>query len=559
MTNRRISLAIASLLALQLAGCAGRMPFSAPPEAPLKVQVLAINDFHGNLLPPAAFRMPDPADPTKTLQIPAGGAEALATAVKQLRANQPNHIFVAAGDLIGGSPLLSALFRDEPTIEALSTMGLHLSAVGNHEFDLGRDELLRRQNGGCHPVDGCKGPKPFKGASFQYLAASTIDTATGKTLLPAYQIRNFEGVPVAFVGLTLKSTPSLVMPTGVAGLRFDDEATTVNRLVPELKRQGAAAIVVMLHEGGYPTGGYNECPGISGPIVDIVNRLDKAVNVVVTGHTHRAYNCVINGMRVTSGDKFGSMITNITLNIDRKARKVLSTTAENTLVRLDTFTKDAEQSALLAGYIERAKPLTDRVVGRLGSDIRQSGDASGQSPMGLLVADAQLAATRAPDMGGAQAAFTNSGGVRAGFALRPEGTLTFGDLFTVQPFSNELITMTLSGKELLDILERQWRKDGRFDALQVSSGFAYTWDANAPVGQRVVAGSVRIGGQPLDTQRDYRITVNAFIASGGDSFTGFGAGRDRRVGVLDVKALEAHVASLGTVTAPVQNRIQRLN
>ncbi len=553
---------VAGLTAVLLTACGTRAPSDQAVAPPLKVQVLAINDFHGNLLPPAAFRMPDPANPQQMLQIPVGGAEALATAVKQLREGQPNHVFVAAGDLIGGTPLLSALFRDEPTIESLSTMGLHLSAVGNHEFDLGKHELLRRQNGGCHPTEGCKGPRPFAGAKFQYLAASTIDTASGKTLLPPYQIRYFEGVPVAFIGLTLKGTPGLVMPTGIEGLRFEDEATTVNQLVPMLRQQGVEAIVVLIHEGGYPTGGYNECPGISGPIVDIVNQFDKAVDAVVTGHTHRAYNCVLNGMRVTSGDKFGSMITNLTLNIDRNTRNVISTSAENTLVRLDTFVKDAAQTALLAGYIEKAKPLTDRVVGKLEREIRTGAAGAagaGNWPMGLLVADAQLAATRAHELGAAEVAFTNTGGVRAGLPLRADGTLTFGDLFTVQPFSNELVTMTLSGQQLLDILERQWRKDGRFDPLQPSAGFAYTWDANAPLGQRVVRGSVRVNGQALEPQRNYRVTVNAFIAARGDGFEGFGAGRDRRVGMLDVSALEAFVTAQRTLKAPAPDRIQRVN
>ena len=225
-------------------------------------------------------------------------------------------MFVAAGDLIGASPLLSGLFHDEPTIEALSLMGLEVSAVGNHEFDEGRDELLRMQNGGCHPLAGCRGPSKFAGAKFRYLAASTIDRRTGKTLLPAYEVKEFEGIPVAFIGLTLKDTPKVVSPSGVAGLEFRDEAETVNALVPELRRRGIEAIVVLIHEGGFPTGDYNECPDISGPIVNIVKKLDKAVDLVVSGHTHRAYKCVIDGRLVTSADKFGTLVTEIELMLD---------------------------------------------------------------------------------------------------------------------------------------------------------------------------------------------------------------------------------------------------
>jgi len=261
----------------------------AEDDAPVEVRILAINDLHGNLKPPpGGIRIADPDDKTKMVTVPAGGAEQMASLVKQLREGHPNNIFVAAGDLIGASPLLSAMFHDEPTIESLSMMGLELSSVGNHEFDEGKDELLRMQNGGCHPVDKCQGPHPFLGAKFHYLAASTFDKATGKTILPPYEIREFEGIPVAFIGLTLKGTPDIVSPVGVAGLEFRDEAVTVNALMPELMAKGVEAVVVLIHEGGFPTGDYNECPGISGPIVDIVKELDAAVGVVISGHTHKA-------------------------------------------------------------------------------------------------------------------------------------------------------------------------------------------------------------------------------------------------------------------------------
>ena len=294
------------LTAIALAACT-----TTPPRAtqPVSVKVLAINDFHGNLKPPrGGIRIKDPADASKTIDVPAGGAEHLATAVAELRAKNPNHIFVAAGDLIGASPLLSALFRDEPTIDSLGMMGLEVTAVGNHEFDRGTAELLRMQKGGCHPGDGCKGPQPFKGASFKYLAASTIDTRSGQTIFPAYHVKHFEGIPVAFIGLTLKDTPNIVVPSGRGrACASTTRPTTVNRLVPELKRQGIEAIVVLIHEGGFPTGDYNQCPGISGPIVDIVKKLDKAVDLVVSGHTHRAYNCRIDGRLVTSADKYGTL------------------------------------------------------------------------------------------------------------------------------------------------------------------------------------------------------------------------------------------------------------
>jgi 5'-nucleotidase len=272
----------AALLAL----FASALPAAAQNNA-VDVTILAINDFHGNLKPPpGGIRIADPQDSAKKITVPAGVAEHMATLVKEQRQRQKNTIFVAAGDLIGASPLLSALFHDEPTVESLSAMDLALSAVGNHEFDEGKDELLRIQNGGCHPDGGCQGPHPFTGAKFRYLAASTVDTGTGATLFPAYQIREFDGTPIAFIGLTLKDTARIVMPSGIAGLEFRDEVATVNALVPQIRAQGVEAIVVLIHEGGFPTGDYNECPGISGRIVDIVKGFDKAVDVVVSGHTH---------------------------------------------------------------------------------------------------------------------------------------------------------------------------------------------------------------------------------------------------------------------------------
>ena len=289
----------------------------AQTPAPVELRILAINDFHGYLRPPpGGITIADPEDRTKKITVPAGGAEHMATLVSQLREGHRNTIFVAAGDLIGASPFLSAMFHDEPTIEALSMMGLNISSVGNHEFDEGKDELLRMQHGGCHPTDGCLGPHSFAGAKFRYLAASTFEKSSGKTVFPAYEIREFDGIPVAFIGLTLKGTPGLVSPVGVADLEFRDEAETVNALIPELKSRGVEAIVVLIHEGGLPTGDYNECPGVSGPIVDIVKKFDRAVDVVVTGHTHRAYVCEIDGRLVTSGDKYGTLVTAIDLKLD---------------------------------------------------------------------------------------------------------------------------------------------------------------------------------------------------------------------------------------------------
>src|SRR3984893_13818409 len=329
--------------------------------ASVDVRILAINDFHGNLRPPAGgISIADPGDKTGKITVAAGGAEHMATLVKQLRQGARNSILVAAGDLIGASPFLSAMFHREPSIESLAMMGLEVASVGNHEFDEGKDELLRMQNGGCHPVDKCQGPHPFPGAKFHYLAASTFEKATGKTILPAYEIKEFDGIPVAFIGLTLKGTPGIVSPDGVAGLEFRDEADTVNALVPEQRARCVEAIVVLIHEGGLPTGDYNECPGISGPIVDIVKKFDRAVDVVISGHTHQAYVCEIDGRLVTSGDKYGTIVTAIDLKLDRATHDVISAKADNVIVRTGTLARDPEQTALIESYDKLAAPIANR-------------------------------------------------------------------------------------------------------------------------------------------------------------------------------------------------------
>ncbi len=543
-----------------LAGCATFTPSVPVNTEPVKVRVLAINDFHGNLRPPrGGIRIADKANPGKTINVDAGGAEHLATAVAELRRANPNHVFVAAGDLIGATPLLSALFRDEPTIESLGLMGLEIAAVGNHEFDKGAAELLRMQNGSCHPSEGCKGPYPFKGASFQYLAASTVDEKTGKTLLPAYKVKSFQGIPVAFIGLTLKATPSIVVPAGVAGLKFRDEADTVNELVPVLRKQGIEAIVVLIHEGGIATGDYNECPGISGPIVDIVKRLDKAVDLVVSGHTHRAYNCRIDGRLVTSADRYGTVVSAIDLVIDPKTGDITSAVADNVIART-SFVKDPRQTALIEQYERLVVPLAKRVVGRIGAALPRNTNPAGESALGQVIADAQLAATRAPEDGGAQVAFMNPGGIRADLPLPADGLVRYEDLFSVQPFYNNLVTLTLSGTQLLQLLEAQWLgQTGSGRILHVSRGFTYTWDASKPLGQRVVPGSVILNGQAVQPTDSVRVTVNSFVAGGGDNFAIFKEARNPRTGAMDVDALEAYVRNNPAVQPGALDRILRLN
>jgi len=535
-------------------------PTMAQDRPPVDLRILAINDFHGNLEPPAGgIRISDPADATKKVAVPAGGSERMATLVRQLRGEARNSVFVAAGDLIGASPLLSSMFHDEPTIESMSTMGLEISAVGNHEFDKGRIELKRMQSGGCHPVDGCKGPHPFLGAKFNYLAASTFDTTTGQTLFPPYTVKTFEGIPVAFIGLTLKGTPAIVSPPGVAGLTFGDEADTVNALIPELKAKGIEAIVVLIHEGGMPTGDYNECPSISGAIVDIVKKLDRAVDLVVSGHTHQAYICTIDGRLVTSGDKYGTIVTAIDVKLDPKTRDVISATANNHIVRLDALAKDADQTALIASYQQVAGPIANRKSGVITASLTREPTTAGESALGDVIADAQLAATAAPDAGAAVIGITNPGGIRTELLKHDDGSVTYAELFQTQPFRNELVTLTLSGTQLKNALEQQWTDPNRPRFLQVSHGFNYTWDAARPLGDRIVADSLKLNGAPIAPNALLRVTINNFLASGGDGFKTFTEGTERRFGNFDIDALESYFQTNSPVAPPPRDRIQRVN
>jgi len=548
--------AAAAMLALAL----GPAPRAQAQGAPVDLRILAINDFHGNLRPPeGGIRIADPDDKTRKIAVAAGGAEYMATLVRQLRQGAKNNIFVAAGDLIGASPFLSAMFHDEPSIESLSIMGLEVASVGNHEFDEGKEELLRMQNGGCHPIDKCQGPHPFLGAKFRYLAASTVEKNTGKTVFPPYEIKQFEGIPVAFIGLTLKGTPDIVSPVSVAGLEFRDEADTVNALVPELKARGVEAIVVLIHEGGFPTGDYNECPAISGAIVDIVRKFDRAVDVVISGHTHQAYVCEIDGRLVTSGDKYGTLVTAIDLKLDSVTRDVISAKADNVIVRTGAYARDPEQTALLESYDKVAAPIANRRAGSIMETLSRVPNNAGESVLGDIIADAQLAATRADTNGGAVVAFTNPGGVRTDISKKQDGAVTYADVFASQPFRNQLVTLTLTGTQIKNMLEQQWLNPKRPRILQVSKGFNYAWDSAKPYGDRVGAESMSLNGQRVDPARSYRVTVNNYLAVGGDGFTVLKEGTGQQFGTYDVDALYGYFQANSPIAPATADRITRLN
>jgi 5'-nucleotidase len=576
---RMVPLAVLPLLA----ACATPQDGSA--TAPVKVSILAINDFHGALeMPRQSVFVPDGQG--GAMPVPAGGAAYLASAIDSLRAQNPNHLVVSAGDLIGASQLVSSLFLDEPTIEAMNRIGLDFNAAGNHEFDRGQDELLRMQAGGCQQHTARKPcqVEPFKGAKFRFLAANTLKP-DGSTLFPGTAIRSFgtgrNKVDVGLIGLTLEGTNQLVSPEGIKGLTFADEAETINAAVPRLRAAGADAIVVVIHEGVRTQGIPNPqgCEQASGDLAGILQRLTVDVDVVASGHTHWAYVCEWPGgdaarpILLTSAGSQGTLVTDITLEIDPRANRVVRRGARNVIVqsegyapspgrfsantdRFPRFAARPDVAAHVARYAEAAKEFALRPAGRIGGEARRGGDADNTGgTLGLLIADAQLAATAGA---GAQIAFMNPFGIRSPWRLAPgpDGQLTFGELYRVQPFNNTLVTQTLTGAQLRELLEQNFDANGPYQVLSPSRGFAYAYDLSRPVGSRIV--SVTLDGQPIDPAASYRVTTSDFLASGGDTYSVLLKGRDRVIGMTDVAALEAWLQAIPARPVPQEQRTSDL-
>lgn len=566
---------VPTLLLLFAGGCVpvGKVRSAEEAASPVTIGIIAFNDFHGALEPPRlSVAVPDSQVGAVSLPVPAGGAAWLASAIDEVRRKYPYSLTVSAGDLISVSQLSSSLYLDEPTIGVANRIGLDFNAVGNHEFDRGREELLRMQYGGCRQYTTRKpcAVEPFKGASFKFLAASTI-TEAGKTLFPATAIRSFgsgkQQVKVGLIGLTLKDTPSLVSPGGVKGLRFEDEAQTINALVPGLKARGADAIVVLIHQGGEQSQARdpNSCNGFTGEIRPILDQLDTRVDLVVSGHTHRPYVCdyaAYNPAKpflLTSAQSNGMMVTDISLEIDPQAGRVVAKQARQVIVQslpytsgrgpisnsalYPVFAPRADVAAFVKLYTDATKSFASRPAGKLAAP------ASGRG-LGLLIADAQLAATKGA---GAQIAFMNPFGVRAPLVPGVGGVLTFGDIYAAQPFSNTLVTQSLTGAELKAVLEQSFDANGPEQPLLPSAGFVYSYDKLRAVGQRI--SSMRLNGLPIDPSGIYRVTTNSFLAQGGDSFTVLAGQRPTQIGVSDLEALEAWLNGNPVRQVPGDDRI----
>jgi len=539
----------------------------------IKVQLLALNDFHGQLEPSTS------SSSGAIAGTPAGGAEYLATHLRELRARAARHdrtsLTVAAGDLIGATPLVSAAFHDEPTIEAMNKLGLQVSSVGNHEFDEGWRELVRMQKGGC--LDDGEGEAnqnscpdgSFGGARFQYLSANVRHTDTGRTVFPSVSVQRVEGVRVAFIGMTLQDTPNIVTRSGVEGLWFGDEVRTANRVAKRLDRRGIKSIVVLVHEGGFPTDpageAYDACPGMSGAILDINKGLSPRIDAVVSGHTHQAYKCLLEDPNddrrlVTSASSLGRLVSDIRFGINRRTGEVVrsSERATNRIVTRDV-PKAAGLTRLIDTYTALADPIASKVIGHLApgtTKVTREPDVSGESPLGNLIADSQRAdvstvsGAKTPEI-----AFMNPGGIRSDLLTEASGDVTFGAAFSVQPFNNYLVSMDLTGAQILALLEEQWSGDNatkpRF--LQVS-GITYSY-ARAGTTYTLRPETVRVNGAALDPTRTYRVVANSFLSDGGDGFTTFTEAGDKYVGGLDIDALAGYLADNDPYTATPTDRI----
>ncbi|WP_329273610.1 bifunctional metallophosphatase/5'-nucleotidase [Streptomyces sp. NBC_01451] len=535
------------------------------------VQLLSFNDLHGNLEPPSGSsgRVTELQADGTTKTIDAGGVEYLATHLREARGDNPYSITAAGGDMVGASPLISGLFHDEPTIEALNGLDLDVTSVGNHEFDEGAKELARLQNGGCHPTDGCyvKGKK-FKGADFPYLAANVLDEKTRKPILKPYWVWKKNGVKIGFIGVTLEDTPGVVSADGVKGLKFKDEVETINKYAKELEKQGVKSVVALIHEGGLPaSGSYNyDCDaagagsGISGPIVDIAKNVTPKVDALVTGHTHAAYACTIpdpsgKPRTVTSAASFGRLYTDTTLTYDRWTGDIARTavsSANHVVTR--TVAKATDMTDLIARWNTLAAPIGNRAIGYISGDINNTGT---ESPMGDLIADAQLAYGKKLDPE-TDLALMNPGGIRAGLTYAAkgaegDGVVTYAEGFTVQPFSNTVNLQDFTGAQLISVLQEQVSGTNAASpkVLQVSSGLTYTLDLTKAGAERLVAASVRLNGAAIDPAATYRVATNSFLAGGGDGFTTLGQGTNDLVGTDDLAALADYLTANSTATTPI--------
>ena len=573
---------------------------AGPAGQQLTVKLIAINDFHGYLQPSETFELPAPGDEKKLIPIPVGGVAYLAAKIAEIKAENPLNVVVGAGDMVGASPLSRRRSFTTNRRSKRSTRPASRSpSVGNHEFDEGRDELLRKQHGGCRPggtigVDTCMTGGAFSGAAYQYLAANVIDDATGKTLFPAYAIKYFDAgngkkAGIAFIGVVLHGTPADVNAKGVRGLHFADEATTINALLPSIYAQGVHAVVVLIHEGIATKVGYDDrsCAGADGDLLPELNRLDPSVRLVISGHTHHAYICPHGEgstnphIYYTSAGRYGQIVSDIDVTLNVAGDTIANVDAHNKLVVNDNGPNPMASTlpaiapvpaiaALVTRYVTASAPLVNRVVGKItaditleGHEVRQGG--TGESEMGDVIADARLAATKSSPLN-AELAFINDGGVRSfltytsSVTKKTPGNVTFGEAYSVTPFGDVLYTETITGAKLRTLLDEQFIDKKDVELLGISGGLTYTWDASLPDGKtKIIPASVKINGVPVDPKALIRVTVDGFLVGGGDKFVILRDGAKKVPSIIDIDALTDYLGKHEPLAPPQRNRITRLN
>ena len=566
----RIAVLVGSLLVM----VAAVVQFAQVGNPTVEIQILALNDFHGGLEPAAGGT-------GRIGSTDAGGIEYLATHLATRKAANPNTIVVSAGDNIGGSPLLSSLFHDEPTVEALGLAGLEVSALGNHDLDEGWWELYRIQKGGCHPVDGCQDGTPYSAAAFSYLAANVmLDPRTAdpkrlaqagiegqepRPLLPAYSIRTIAGVRIGIIGLVLQEAPTMILASSTRGLVFEPEAESANEAAAELRAQGVRGIVVVMHEGGDQAGSdINGCEEISTDLVDLVTAMSDDIDVVVSGHSHQAYNCTIDGKLVTSAASAGRVLTEIDLDVRRSDGEIVSKDARNVIVTRDVA-RDARLTALLAGYQPAAEKVSNRVLGTMTASLSRATTPAGESVMGDIVADALLYGARKTPGANPHLAIWNSGGIRADLTVPPgaaSAPITYAQAFSVVPFGNELIVKSLTGAELIQLFEEQFGGAGgtgdRVRIFQVSDGFTYAYDSTRPFGQRIDRSSIRLDGEPLDPSMTYRLATSNYLWDGGDQLAAVKQGRDAVLVGVDYDLFADFIFNNSPLSPTPANRIRKI-
>ena len=520
-----------------LCGCAGT---PTTPARPLEINLVALNDFHGNLEPSKYTYTPPGSTQPRTIQ--AGGIDVLKGALDTFRKDDPDLLFVAAGDLVGASPAASSMFADEPSIEALNRMGLVASSLGNHEFDQGPKELLRQQHGGCdspRPAKACRFSPDFKGAGFTYLASNVVDAQTGKNLVPGWRIVDVKGVKVGLIGAVLHDLASVTIASSIRGLAINDEAASINAVLPAMRAQGAQVFVVLIHEGGFADQPYDkaDCDTLHGPIVAITKKLDPSIRLVISGHSHTGYLCKVDGKVVTQADAYGHLLSRIKLTLDPGTKAVQDIQVRNVVMAPDAFTPDAGLSTYLADVRAKSRAELAKPVAHIASAVSRKENPSGESVLGGVIADAAVAATRDQ---GAQIGFMNPGGIRKDLETGDGGVVSFGQAQAVLPFGNTLVVMDLTGAQLRRVLEQQWDRPASSDPsiLAVSSSLTYDWDSTQPVGRRTA--NVKVDGKALDDDRVYRVVANNFLAEGGDNIPMFAKGTRRvETGLRDLDALIA--------------------